>query len=232
MSKESQQQRTILYILLAIFGLFIFLRLPVFGAIFFRLLLIAAIVLGVYGLYWLVKYLFDKRRAKAYSRSTEGRIKGKIEYCEGLLKKNQEEIEEIKESIRDLRSKINATTNIRPQNRQQSEELLSGFQSELQLRQAKSAFYQRCIRKLESLLRNHQLMTEIDEKKQRLRALQENNYEELAQLEEIKSDLEMDSTYLDTIDELSLKMLESDTVDDAEHLRLELEEMTRELDEL
>lgn len=232
MHNDSHQQRTILYIVLAVLGLFIIVRLPVFGAVFFRLLLLAAIALGVYGLYWLVKYLLDRRNAEAYSRSTEGRIKAKIDYCEGLLEKNREEMEEIQDNIRDLRSKVQATTDIRPQNRQESQELLSGFQSELQLRQAKAAFYQRCIRKLESLLRNHQLMTEIEEKKHRLRALQENNYEELAQLEEIKSDLEMDSTYLDTIDELSLKMLESDTVDDAEHLRLELEEMTRELDEL
>lgn len=232
MHNDSHQQRTILYIVLAVLGLFIIVRLPVFGAVFFRLLLLAAIALGVYGLYWLVKYLLDRRNAEAYSRSTEGRIKAKIDYCEGLLEKNRKEMEEIQDNIRDLRSKVQATTDIRPQNRQESQELLSGFQSELQLRQAKAAFYQRCIRKLESLLRNHQLMTEIEEKKHRLRALQENNYEELAQLEEIKSDLEMDSTYLDTIDELSLKMLESDTVDDAEHLRLELEEMTRELDEL
>ncbi|MDX1666171.1 MAG: hypothetical protein R3350_03030, partial [Saprospiraceae bacterium] len=60
----------------------------------------------------------------------------------------------------------------------------------------------------------------------------EDNYEELAELEELKADVESDVFYLDTIERLSLRMLESNSLDDARGLKLELEEMTKELDEL
>ena len=51
-------------------------------------------------------------------------------------------------------------------------------------------------------------------------------------MEGVKSFLDYEKTYIETIDELSLKMLESRSVANAEVLKLELVEMTKELREL
>jgi chromosome segregation ATPase len=233
MSKQDQSPiNTILYIALGAIILLVLIRLPIFRLFFWWI--IPLLILGALGyfIYLGVESLRSRRRREAFEKTTAGRTYAKLEECRQLYQKNEDEIRDIRTNIRELKDKISDTYHISSHYEQKSKELLAGFQSELNLRQAKAGFYQSCIRKLESLLHNYQLADELERKKKQLRRLQENNYEELAKLEEIKSDLEMDSTYLETIDELSLRMLESDTVDDAEHLRLELEEMTRELDEL
>lgn len=230
--KEQSSVNTILYIALGIILLLILIRLPIFRLFFWwviPLLILAAIG---YFVYLGVESLRQRRRREAYDKTTVGRIHAKLEECRELYQRNEKEIKDISANIRELKDKVSNIPHISSHYEQESKELLAAFQSELHLRQAKAGFYQSCIRKLESLFNNYQLADELERKKKQLRLLQENNYEELAKLEEIKSDLEMDAAYLETIDELSLKMLESDTVDDAEHLRLELEEMTRDLDEL
>ena len=233
MSKKDQPPiNTILYVVLGVAALLILIRLPVFRLFFWWVIPIMIVGAVGYFIYLGVAFLRNRRRREAFEKTTAGRIEVKLEECRMLYEKNEEEIENIRANIRELKDKMSGNFNISTHYEQESKELLSGFQSELNLRKAKGDFYQSCIRKLENLLRNYQLADELEQKKEQLRRLRENNYEELAQLEELKSDLEMDTTYLETIDELSLKMLESDTVDDAEHLRLELEEMTRELDEL
>ena len=65
-----------------------------------------------------------------------------------------------------------------------------------------------------------------------LRKLKENNYDSLADLEEVKSNLEYNQEYVETIDKLSLRMLETNDLDGAETLNLELKEMTKALREL
>ena len=232
MKERNNPEKTVLYILLGIVAFVVLLRVPVFGAYAIRLLLLAVFGLLLYGAYRLFLLFRERQREKAFQKTTEGRIAGKLEQCRSLLQTNDQEMEDILDNIRDLEAKVNSTVDISEQYRRESKELLSAFRSEHKLRQAKARFYDSCTRKLESLLHNQQLASEIESKKERLRELQENHYEELAKLEEIKSDLEMDTFYLDTIDELSTRMLKSSTFDDAEHLRLELETMTRDLDEL
>ena len=60
----------------------------------------------------------------------------------------------------------------------------------------------------------------------------ENNIEDVSDMGGVKSFLDYEKTYIETIDELSLKMLESRSVANAEVLKLELVEMTKELREL
>ena len=65
-----------------------------------------------------------------------------------------------------------------------------------------------------------------------LQELQENQYEELASMESLKTNLEHEVVYLRTIDQLSLRMLKSQSLQEAESLRLELIEVTNELKNL
>jgi len=109
---------------------------------------------------------------------------------------------------------------------------LRGFQSELKLRHAKASFYRRCIQKLQHMLHNQEVAESLASKKEELRRLQEERYEDIADLEELKSTIEMDTLHLKTIDELSSRMLESNTLDHALSLKNELEQMTRDLDDL
>jgi hypothetical protein len=110
------------------------------------------------------------------------------------------------------------------------QELIGGFKAEYELRESKSLFFQRCIQKLEHMLDNQRLSKALEDKKSKLQSLQDEHFEGLAKLEELKYDVEMDVFYLDTIESLSQRMLASSTVDDALQLKKELEEMTRELE--
>lgn len=232
MSAPTNLEQKLLYGVLALLVLFLLLRIPLLSALLGRLLLVALLAAVIYFGYRLFRYGRLRAKERAYARTTQGRIHQKLEQFREALLDNQQEIEEIRNNIRELEQKVASTTDISDNYRKESGELLKAFRSELKLRQEKARFYESGRRKLESLLHNLQLAKEIEAKKERLHQLRENHYEELARLEEMKSDLELDTTYLDTIEDLSTRLLESHSVDDAEHLRLELEEMTRELDEL
>ncbi len=195
--------------------------------------LVTVVILGfLYLLYSLVMQVRRFIQLRRRRNTTESRIQERLEHCRELLKKNQNEQSEILSSIRELQSGLDRLADPTSRQRREAGDVLSAYQREYQLRKAKSSFYQRCIIKLESLLHSQQLGVDLEQKKKRLKELQEGQYEELADMEAMKSELEMEVHYLDTIESLSLKMLSSTTVDDAENLRLELEEMTRELDEI
>ncbi|MCB0583635.1 MAG: hypothetical protein KDD10_30425, partial [Phaeodactylibacter sp.] len=97
------------------------------------------------------------------------------------------------------------------------------------LRQSKISFFETALHKLEVLQHNRLLTQSISDKELELKRLKEGHYEDLANMEELRSDVEMETLYLDTIDELSLKLNSSTSLENAESLRKELEEMTREL---
>jgi len=54
----------------------------------------------------------------------------------------------------------------------------------------------------------------------------------LAEMERLRSDMEYDRTYVDTINELSLRMKESTTLDSVQALHKELILITKELRDL
>ena len=97
------------------------------------------------------------------------------------------------------------------------------------MRETKLGFFSACVQKLEVLLHNHSIARQIVNKKKALEQLKENHYEELAAMEELRTQVEMDTHYLNTIRDLSTQMFLSQTVDDALLLKLELEKMTREM---
>ena len=76
------------------------------------------------------------------------------------------------------------------------------------------------------------MIQEIANKQENLKRLQEGHYDDLADIENMRSDMEYEKFYLDSIENLSNKLLQSDTLDLANSLKEELEEITRELRDL
>ncbi|MCP3928363.1 MAG: hypothetical protein GY705_04610 [Bacteroidetes bacterium] len=147
------------------------------------------------------------------------------------MSSNTKEISEILRNIQDLKVRLTGDLEIPKHQREKTERLIEGFKKELDLRETKINFYETCIHKLKGLLNGQILSKELKEKQKKLKLLREDHQEDMAKMEEMKSDMEFDHFYLDTIDNLSLRMLSSESLADAEQVQLELEEMTREIDE-
>ena len=227
MSKSPSRENIFRWMLINVIVLILLMRLvPVFRFLFsFILLAIAGGLLA-----WAIWYFAVKRpRDKRYAASAEGQIENRIAFCEAEIAKQENEIREIEESINELEHQLRGGEKIAEQNRLESKKLIKAFGSQLALRRSKITFYEACIQKLDVLLQNQRLASDLEVKKKKLEKLQENNFEELAKLETMRSDVEMEVLYLDTIDELSLRIQDTNTVDDAEFLQQELEKMTEEL---
>ncbi len=192
-------------------------------------LMIALVVLTVY---LSMNFIHNRRETKAYQKSIQGQIEGKLNNCTQELDKNKSEIETIRRNILDLEKQRSQTENISEQNKIETERLINGFQSELKLRETKISFYQTCVNKLKSILHNHLLAKELLDKESKLKKLQEDHYDDLARMEELKYDVEMDITYLDTIDNLSNQLNLSNSYEDVQRLNKELNEMTKGLNKL
>mgnify|MGYP006268422707 CR=1 FL=1 len=199
----------------------------------FRVALVGAVlVIAGYLIYSLYMGLSDTQQAKKRASSLAGQIEGRLAYCREQLAESKKEIDRIQDHIREIQSYQSEDTTLGEKNTEEQRQLLRGFQSELKLRHAKASFYGRCIQKLEHMLHNQEVAENLASKKEELRRLQEERYEDIADLEELKSTIEMDTMHLKTIDELSSRMLESNSLDHALSLKNELEQMTRDLDEL
>lgn len=228
MSIRKSREDIFRWILIGVIVLALLIRLaPVFRFLLGTLLILAVVGLAVWAIWY---FAIKRRREKRYAESTEGQIEQRIAFCKGEITKQETDIVVIEENIDDLETQINGGSEIAPQNRKESETLIRAFRSQLELRRSKIAFYQAVMRKLEILLHNQRLASDLEVKKKKLEQLRENNFEELAKLESLRSDVEMETLYLDTIDQLSRRIQDTNTVDDAEILQKELEKMTKELE--
>lgn len=194
---------------------------------FFILVFLFLALLGLVGVWWYSRQK-QLQAEKAFQDSPEGKTRQKITYCEQQLAKNRQELQDIEKHIQELEAKTVLDEN----NRKNQETLLKGFKEEWQLRTAKEKFFQTCIQKLNTFLHNQETARELAAKKEQLRALQSDHYEELARLEHLRSDLEIDILVLDEIDTLSLKTFESTSLRDVEDLLKELENMTGNMEKL
>ncbi|MEL6863154.1 MAG: hypothetical protein AAFP19_01990 [Bacteroidota bacterium] len=193
---------------------------------FLLVCLLSMIGLGAYYLYQERK----RRQRKAnYAKSTEGIIDQRMDTCAKEIHKNREEIKEIRKSIAEIEEKIKASKSLKAPTLAESEKLISAFKKELELRSSKIRFYESCRTKLLTLRDNHQMLKAIGEKQEQLKLLRESHYEDLANMESMRTQLELDKTYLQTIDTLSLRMLNSHSLDSVQELELELNQMTKEL---
>ena len=162
----------------------------------------------------------------------EGSIRQNLELCEEQMTKNQQEVLEIKENIYDLKEKLEVKSMINENTVKESELLISGFERELDLRNAKVEFYKICKEKIQNIHFNQTLADEVANKRQRLKQLQEDHFEDLADMEKLRSDVDYTKTYIDTISNLSIRMAQSTSLRTAQELHDELKLITQELRDL
>ena len=211
-----------------IFLLFVFL-LRFMGRLFpFILGMLLVLAIGG-GAFFLWGYVQKRRQARARRTTVEGMSEERIDFCREQIRKNQEEAGQIRNSIKELKAQMATGEGLANKTREDAIRLIKEFESELKLRQSKVSFFETALQKLQALQRNRLLTQSISDKELELKRLKEGHYEDLANMEELRSDVEMETLYLDTIDELSLRLNSSNSLENAESLRLELEAMTREL---
>ncbi|MEM8524930.1 MAG: hypothetical protein AAGG68_09815 [Bacteroidota bacterium] len=221
---------TLLYAFFGLIGIFLLVR--VMPYLIRPLLLILAVTGIVVLVFYLVQQWKLKNRGVDPRDKMESGIHEKLDCCKKQIATIKKERAEIESNISSLATKLQSALELTPQTQRESERLIQEFQNELDLRNTKLQFYESCTLKLRSLHHNFQLSKEINEKQQTLKRLRESNEEDIANFEELKTALEFEQTYLNTIDELSLKMLDSNSLQDAKALQLELETITKELRDL
>lgn len=223
MATNSNNSNWLIYLILGLVGVFVLIRLVVALRFFIFVVLAIGLIIGI--IYW----IRSERKRKAFEESLEGQIAGKLDFCKEMLQKNQEELSDIEYNYRELQSKLKNEDELESETWKELKRLSDGFASERSLRQTKIDFFRACIQRLEKLQRNHQLAAELEQKQQKLKELREGQLEELAQLESLRSDLNYDQAYLETIDRLSLRLLDIQSPEQARALQKELEEMTRDM---
>ncbi len=214
-----------IFILVGLIGIrflpFLFRLLPY--ALILGLLVYAFIVFSAY---------FSNHQQEEYDDKADKVIKEKLNYCREAIKKVHQERTTIMQEIEELEEKLNTALEIPQVARTELERLIKEFNHELDLRNTKIEFYETCIQKLQALLHNHQLAQTLKHKQEKLKQLQEKNQEAIADFEALKTSVAFEQTYISTIDELSAKMLESKSLQDAKAVQLELEHITQELRQL
>jgi len=219
----------LLYAFFGLIGIFLLSRMPF-------LVRPVLLILTLVGISILVFYLVQQWRLRNKEVTPrdemESGIHEKLNNCKKQIAAIKKERAEIESNIASLETKLQSVLEISPQTRKESERLVQEFQNELDLRNTKLQFYESCMLKLKSLRHNFQLSKEINKKQETLKRLRESNQEDIADFEELKTALEFEQSYLNTIDELSLKMLDSNSLQDAKALQLELETITKELRDL
>lgn len=229
MEKENPSPLRILWIVAFVMLALIASRfLLAFGRMF---LVLAGVVLLGFGVYWLYQFIDGRLAQRRHARSTEGVIEARVLRCQAEIGKNRKAMHEIKKNIADLEEKLERTIQASEESRQHTRRLIAGFQAELDLRRAKVHFLETCVRKLQTILQNYELSKALAQKKEELKMLREQNLDDLADLEELRTNIEYDRTYLETIDNLSTRMLGAQSLETVQTLKKELEEMTRSLDE-
>ena len=213
-------------VLIGIVGSWILFRANPLG---FLIILIAALLIGSF--YYMFEVKKNEKEADRYAKTTEGRVAQRLENCKKELAIQQKEINDIKKDIFELQSSLKSK-NLNDETRRESNRLLLDFKTELDLRNTKVEFYETCQQKLTTLLDNQKMTSKLADKRKKLNQLRERSYEDLAQMEGMKSEMEDEQFYLDSIDRLSLRILKSDSVNSAETLQLELREITKELKRL
>ncbi len=206
-------------------------------ALLFRRLLYILLILGgfmiVIGLaFFLLKFLWNFGKKEDIDYSVEASLDRQFAQSKEQINKNKNDLKEIQKAIDDLESSLDNKLELLEKNREKSKRILAGFYKELELRKAKIEFYQICQTKLETLNYNHNISLELASKQKKLSELQEDHFDDIANMETFKTDLEYNKHFMETIETLSLRMLQSNSLDSAQQLQLELKEITKEIKRL
>ncbi len=211
----------------------VFLVLSLFyRPLFFLVLVLVGLLAFGGGLFLFFRQLYTYRQQGRRKHSTEGIISRQLSLCGSEIDKNKQEIKEIEGSISELETELSRSDELITPNWKSSQRILDGFKNEKELRLAKIDFYKTCQSKLETLQYNHDFAKRLEDKQDKLNKLKEAHHEDLAAMESLRTELEYNKQYLETIEVLSLRMLEINTLDSAQQLQKELKTITGEIRKL
>lgn len=228
MPDKQGNQQTILRIALGALIIILILRVAPMLRFFLFGIFVLSIVAGIVYLIW--RYSNTKTLQKKESGTVEGMTNAKIRHCDEQIAKNENEAEKIKESITSLQKELQMSEGLSAAKKKELKRLLEGFEGELKLRYAKLDFFRSAKKKLKKIQRNKQVDQAIAAKEEELKRLKEGHYEDLADMEALRSDMELETLYLDTIESLSLKLNDSNSLESVQSLHKELEAMTKDLE--
>lgn len=229
MNKNSKNNFILLAIGLAISIAFLFIFGRVLGRIAF---LIVTIFVLLYFIYNIIELMELRKKETNYEKSHASKIDKKLNYCQKQIEINEKEIKVINSDIKELNESLNSYHEVNAANKTEAKKLIAAFEKERNLRQVKIDFFRACVKKLDTLLHNHQLTEKLFAKKANLQKMKEKNLDDIANFESMKSDIAYEEGYLKTIDELSHRMYKSESLPDAELVKTEFELLTKELREL
>jgi predicted nucleic acid-binding Zn-ribbon protein len=199
--------------------------LPVGRLLLVALLFIVPIAVLVYFLY----QRFGKKAVQRKKSKEQAALAERINQCNSSITQLKKELRDIDKSLSELQREIGEPESLPRGTLAKTQSLISSFKKEKELRLAKIRFYQSCREKLEMLYRNHDLTRSLQSKMDQLKKLKESHYEELADMESMRSDLSYQQGFFETFDQLSLRVLNTESISDTELLHEELEKMVDEI---
>lgn len=217
----------ILWVVIGVAGALLLARFG--GMVRFILPFLAALLLMVL-LVILLRQWWQFRQLAQFQRTPQGQLQRQLAECQSRLTQNEAEMAEIREHLADLQRSLRQDSELAPITREKLTTLLQGFQRELDLRTAKAQFFATCLARLEALEKRHALQEILRQKQERLLALRANEYTDLATLEQIKTQIELEQDQFDAIDALYREALLTHSASAMAVLQQNLEKMTAALE--
>jgi xanthosine utilization system XapX-like protein len=230
---DNQQNNFILILLWGMIGLvFMFVMVRILAR--FPLALLGFLVLVLLGLigFGVYRFVQRKRAEKVWFKTGEEKaIIARIRQCETDKDRHRKEIEAVDVRLKELRESLQSNRAATREARKKVTDLVTAFEAQRKLRQAKIDFLDRLQKEWEGMLQSFRLQQTLTDNQDELKKLQEQNIEDMVNLEELRTGIEYDRAYWETMDDLSRRMLDTNSLETVQILREELDQMRRDLDE-
>lgn len=184
-----------------------------------------ALVAGL--IYFVYQSLDRRRRMRAAAGTLAGRMEQRMDTCRIHIAEYEDEVEELREDLDALREKLQQLGTPHPESQRETRRLIQEFEHEIELRQSKINFFRQCLGQLEELLRQHRLNLEIQRGREKIDELKQRRTDDVANMEEMRYQVEQETIQLDTITELSQRAAAAEELDQTEFLRGEIQKMAR-----
>lgn len=202
-----------------------FMLIRVLPAFRFVLLLLLVVLLVMILLYLWRNYMAERESERSYAASIPGQIQGRISTCQEQIERLEEEAGQIQQSMKELEQQVRKGGKLSDPIHAKTQSVLAGFRQELGLRKTKIDFYRQCIQKLQKIKQQHELLAAVEQKKEELDNLRQQHYDEIADMEQLRWEVEKEDSYLETIQDLSTRMQRSTGEEEILNLQKELEKM-------
>ncbi|MEM9836557.1 MAG: hypothetical protein AAF828_08650 [Bacteroidota bacterium] len=152
-------------------------------------------------------------------------IKQRIQQCQRKRDAFRTEAETIRQSYTELQRELEQAKSATPTAQKKGQQLLKELAEEQALRLSKAQFFDSSIAQLEGMLSQHRLHETLLAKEAQLDRLREKNFEDVADMENVRYQLEQDRIRLETVTDLTHRAATSPSLNQTELLRAELTEL-------